>query len=76
VPPPIVATWDQAQPCAPARPARILMHLILARAGTYEQGASRTVPLVLASVPGQVTPLHEERPCRLDHPGPRQGRTA
>jgi hypothetical protein len=51
VPPPSVATWDQAQPCVPARPARILMHLILARARTHEQGASRTVPLVLASLP-------------------------
>ena len=44
------------------------MHLILARAGAYEQGASRTVPLVLASVPGEVTPLYEDRPGRLDHP--------
>jgi hypothetical protein len=35
------------------------MHLILARAITRQQGASRTIPLVLASYPHRVTATGE-----------------
>jgi hypothetical protein len=51
VPPATVTIWDQAHARVSAWPARILMHLIMARAGTRDQGASRTIPLVPASPP-------------------------
>ena len=44
------------------------MHLILARAVTRRQGTSRTIPLVLASLPAQVTTGEQPDDQVTSHP--------